>query len=262
MRWLVRRTSSSSDEMNTQALPSSASDRTSRWISALAPTSMPRVGSSRIRTLRVGRQPARQDHLLLVAAAQVPDRLVGRRRGDLEQLDVPVGDLVLLGEAQVTGTSRGWPGRPGRCSRGRSGRRRCPRPCGPPGRAPRPARSSRAASSGSTGLPSTVERAAVGLVDAEQQAGDLGAPGAEQPGQPDDLAGVQLQVERLDRAARPSRAATSRVSPTVLGRSASLILVMSSSSVRFRPSIFAIRSRRGSVGRRRRSRPAARCAGP
>ena len=50
MRWLVRRTSSSSDEMNTHDLPSSASGRTRRWTSALAPTSMPRVGSSRIRT--------------------------------------------------------------------------------------------------------------------------------------------------------------------------------------------------------------------
>ena len=48
MRWLVRSTSSSSDEMKTHDLPSSARSSTSFWMSALVPTSMPRVGSSRI----------------------------------------------------------------------------------------------------------------------------------------------------------------------------------------------------------------------
>ena len=50
IRWLVRRTSSSSDEMKTHDVPSSASSRTSRWTSAFAPMSIPRVGSSRMRT--------------------------------------------------------------------------------------------------------------------------------------------------------------------------------------------------------------------
>ena len=48
MRWLVRRTSSSSDEMKTHDMPCSARDRTSFWMSAFVPTSMPRVGSSRM----------------------------------------------------------------------------------------------------------------------------------------------------------------------------------------------------------------------
>src|SRR5262249_36149012 len=41
--WLSRSTSSSSAEMNTTAIPPSESDQTSFWISAFAPTSIPRV---------------------------------------------------------------------------------------------------------------------------------------------------------------------------------------------------------------------------
>src|SRR5699024_6340306 len=50
MRSLRRTTSSSSEEMNTTETPVSASRATASWISALAPTSIPRVGSSRIST--------------------------------------------------------------------------------------------------------------------------------------------------------------------------------------------------------------------
>jgi hypothetical protein len=50
--------------------------------------------------LRIGSQPARQDHLLLVAAAQVLDRLIGRGGGDVQQPDVSIGQLVLLLPAQ------------------------------------------------------------------------------------------------------------------------------------------------------------------
>src|SRR5690606_15192127 len=48
MRWAMRMTSSSSEEMKTTARPCSESSATLRWMSALAPTSMPRVGSSRM----------------------------------------------------------------------------------------------------------------------------------------------------------------------------------------------------------------------
>src|SRR4051812_19394013 len=48
MRSLMRATSSSSAEMNSTAIPSAARSLTSFWIWALAPTSMPRVGSSRM----------------------------------------------------------------------------------------------------------------------------------------------------------------------------------------------------------------------
>ena len=45
----VRSISSISEEMKVMLMPSSASFSTSFWISVLVPTSMPRVGSSRIR---------------------------------------------------------------------------------------------------------------------------------------------------------------------------------------------------------------------
>ena len=147
MRWLVRSTSSSSDEMNTQDMPSSARDEDELLDVGLGPDVDAAGRLVEDEQARARRQPAGEDHLLLVAAAQVLDRLVGRRRGDVEELDVALGDLVLLARARGAGTSRGWPASPGRCSRGRSGRRRSPRPCGPPGRARRRARSSRPARS-------------------------------------------------------------------------------------------------------------------
>ena len=49
-------------------------------ISSLAPTSMPRVGSSRMRMIGIRREPARQHHLLLVAAGEL-SCLVVRARG-------------------------------------------------------------------------------------------------------------------------------------------------------------------------------------
>ena len=92
--------------------------------------------------LRVRRQPASQDDLLLVAAAQVPDELIRVGRGDLQELDVLVGDGSLLRRVRSIAASPDRPGPPGRCSRARSGRPRSRRPCDPPDRARRRARSS------------------------------------------------------------------------------------------------------------------------
>ena len=55
--------------------------RSARWISALAPTSTPWVGSSRISTAGSGREPAAQGDLLLVAAGERRHR--GEERGVL-----------------------------------------------------------------------------------------------------------------------------------------------------------------------------------
>ena len=54
------------------------------WISALAPTSTPRVGSSTMRTTGA-RAATCQGHLLLVAAAELPDGLVRTSAGDPER---------------------------------------------------------------------------------------------------------------------------------------------------------------------------------
>src|SRR5205807_1916670 len=51
IRSAQRRTSSSSEEMKRTAIPFSLRERMSFWISALAPTSIPRVGSSRMSRL-------------------------------------------------------------------------------------------------------------------------------------------------------------------------------------------------------------------
>ena len=91
MRSLMPSTSGSSDEIMTIARPRSARSCISPWISAFAPTSTPCVGSSRIRTIGLGRQPARQRDLLLVAARQRTDVRGHRRRLDPELLDVALG---------------------------------------------------------------------------------------------------------------------------------------------------------------------------
>ncbi len=68
---------------------------------------------------RRGREPARQQHLLLVAAGQQPDRTLRLRRADVEQPDEAACDLVLLGAETAAWRGRAWPAAPARCSRAR-----------------------------------------------------------------------------------------------------------------------------------------------
>ena len=83
--------------MKTTETPPSASSATASWISAFAPTSMPRVGSSRMSSSgRLGGEPATQQHLLLVAAGQVHDEALGVGRAHAQLLDVLGDELVLL----------------------------------------------------------------------------------------------------------------------------------------------------------------------
>ena len=60
--------------MRMTATPARASSPISSWTSALAPTSMPRVGSSRISTDGFDVEPLGEHHLLLVATREVADR--------------------------------------------------------------------------------------------------------------------------------------------------------------------------------------------
>src|SRR5882724_10393840 len=57
----------------TTALPSSASRWISSWISTMAPTSTPRVGSSKNDQIRILHQRFGNHHFLLVAARQFDD---------------------------------------------------------------------------------------------------------------------------------------------------------------------------------------------
>ena len=76
----TRRTSSSSAEMNITDSPLSASSPTRFCTSTLAPTSMPRVGSSSTSSAGRQREQPGQQHLLLVAARQRAGRAVEVRR--------------------------------------------------------------------------------------------------------------------------------------------------------------------------------------
>ena len=166
--------------------------------------------------LRVRRQPAGEDDLLLVAAAQVADQLVGVRRRDLEQARC-TGRRSRSCSAAARGSaaSRGRPGPPGRCSRGPSGRRRCPRPCGPRGRARRRGRSTPAARTRLTGVPSIVIEPGVRLVD-RRTAGRRSPSGPTRAGR----RGRRTSPARSSRSngsiepARPSPSAASRVAPS------------------------------------------------
>ena len=190
--------------MNTTAMPCAARSATSRWISALAPTSMPRVGSSRSRSFGLRWRASGR------AAPSAGCRRTGCRRS---RRGWPGGCRAPRCSWSTTSSDlrRGDPAQPAalglqaraRCSRARSGRRRCPRSCGSPRsrRCRGPARCAGCAAS--VGSPSTRSSPRVGAVGAVEQAGELGAAGAEQAGEPDDLARVDVEVERLDRALAP-----------------------------------------------------------
>ena len=61
---------------------------------------MPLVGSSRMMTLRLRRQPFGDHHLLLVAARQRADVLVERGGAQIEARGVFAGQREFLGEAE------------------------------------------------------------------------------------------------------------------------------------------------------------------
>ena len=81
------------------ALPSAASSSISAWISALAPTSTPRVGSSRIRIRHSRGQPLGEHELLLVAARQPGGDHVRARGAHPQALEVGSGRAALLAAA-------------------------------------------------------------------------------------------------------------------------------------------------------------------
>ena len=94
-RSAIARISGSSEEIAMIAMPLRASWSSSWWTSALAATSMPRVGSSTIRIFGLQRQPAGEHHLLLVAAGEVADQLIGAGHADVQGL------LVLIDQRQL-----------------------------------------------------------------------------------------------------------------------------------------------------------------
>ena len=76
--------SSASVEAMRMARPSARSSAQTRLISARAPTSTPRVGIDQDQDPRIGGEPARHLHFLLIAAGQRADQGLDRRRLDVE----------------------------------------------------------------------------------------------------------------------------------------------------------------------------------
>ena len=96
IRSLMPSTSGSSEEIMMTATPFSTRLFIRLYISTLAPTSMPRVGSSKMRTLDWLSQPLRQHHLLLIAAAQVLHLLVNAGGRDPQLVDETHGLLSFV----------------------------------------------------------------------------------------------------------------------------------------------------------------------
>ena len=143
---------------------------------------------------RLGGEPARQQRLLLVAAGQELDRLVGVRSADVERLDEFVGDRPAFG-----GAERLQPAAPG-LQRQNDVLTHAEVADDTVGLAilgtEAEAERNRLARRGDT-LGGAIDGrgAAVGLVDAEQQLRGLGAAGAEQAGDADHFAGADVEIE-------------------------------------------------------------------
>ena len=105
--WLSRSTSSSSAEMNSTAMPPSESSTTSRWISALAPTSMPRVGSSRISSRGSVISQRASSTFCWLPPLRLRTGSSGSAGRMLQRLDVLVDQLVLAPPGQRPGPAAG-----------------------------------------------------------------------------------------------------------------------------------------------------------
>ena len=190
-----------------------------RWISALAPTSMPRVGWSRIRTRGLRDQPLGQQHLLLVAAGERVGQLLDAGRDHAHAL----GELARRRSASAARSTRPkpvreppqhrqrrrWPGSgtaaPAPAGAGPRAAARCRARMRILGRARLHGRGRRSGS-----------RPASGGVMPNSICGDLGAAGADQPEKAQDLAGRAARSSRPRRSRRRTgRARSSTGAPIV-----------------------------------------------
>ena len=194
-------TSGSSLEIISTATPWPASSLISRWTSAFVPTSMPRVGSSTISSFgpvashlpsttfcwlppdsvptlslsrwyfscsRAAHSSASEFSSLLRISPSARERAQARQRRVARDREVHHEPLLaaVLGHEADAGAHRGE-----RAAAGQA-------------------------------LARHLDVAGVGLVDAEDRARHLAAPGADEPGQRDDLAGADLEARRRRRRPR------------------------------------------------------------
>ncbi len=254
-RSLTASTSSRSEEITSTARPSAASASTRRWTSALAPTSMPCVGSSRISTFgRVASPRASATFCWLppesvatrarTEAALIPSRETNdsASRSSAARSTSPsrLSSRSTPSEAfAATDISLTTPKRRRSSGTYAMPRRRASSGLRIDGRAAR-----------HPDLPR------VGRRQAEDRARELGAAGSHEPGHPDDLSGAQLQAHAVDARLRAGelpqleeRRARARLAPLAL-----------SAPARVPPS--GARARRGPPRRARASPRAARRAAP
>ena len=172
--------SSSSEEIIRTPRPWSASSRISAWISALAPTSMPRVGSSRIRSF--GSMQSQRASSTFCWLPPESSRIFCSGLGALmpsrSMKPSTISRCLRLVDDARRGS--GAAAAPASGSRAPTCRGRCPRPCGPPSRSRCRARSRRPARRSATGLPSSAIVPASGGSAPKTRARHLGAAGAEQ----------------------------------------------------------------------------------
>src|SRR5690606_5357136 len=148
---------------------------------------------------RVHCKPAREHHLLLVAARKLAHRLVCARRADVEQADIVLGQPLLLGARQWRGPAAPRLQREDDVfAHGQLG-----------DDAVHLAVLRREAEAGGNRLARiavgnaslvVLSRAGRGAAYAEDEFRRFGAPGAEEPCKPDHLALADLEIERLDHA--------------------------------------------------------------
>ena len=121
IRSLMPRISGSSDEIIRMASPRPASSLMSRWISALAPTSTPCVGSSRMQQGRFAASQRASATFCWFPPERLPTRVSQRRRLDPELTDKTGGDLPLPAKVEEAEprdggrASRAWCWRPSSC---------------------------------------------------------------------------------------------------------------------------------------------------
>ena len=106
----------SSDELIRIAVPDAASSPIRRKISAFAPTSMPRVGSSSSQIFGCVAEPLPDDDLLLVAARQHSHGRLDVRRPDLQLRDVLLGESCAPARRRPRSAGTSARCRPSRCS--------------------------------------------------------------------------------------------------------------------------------------------------
>ena len=193
--------SSMSVEQISTGAPAAAVERISACISALAPTSTPRVGSSSRTTEGCGVQPLGEHDLLLVAARQRPGGLIDRAAADPQ-----TGDVLARPRAAARPSARAGrrpPARPsgsGRCSP-RSACRASARAAGGRRSPARRRSASRAAARSAPARPSgSTTRARVGTPQPADELEHGVMAGARDAREADDLAAAAPRGERLERA--------------------------------------------------------------